>query len=67
MRTETKAFGSPSTRSSSLECLPRDDIFSSEVKKRIFFPDIGSHCYVTGLGKEVVVWNLAAVGHFLRY
>ena len=40
MRTETKAFGSPSMRSSILECLPRDDIFSAEVKNRIFCPDI---------------------------
>lgn len=53
-----KAFGSPSMRSSSLECFPKDDLFSTEVKNRIFFPDIGSSFLKyksLGEGRVVVV------------
>ena len=35
-----KAFGSPSMRSFTLECVPGEDLFSAEVKNRIFGADM---------------------------
>ena len=43
-----KALGSPSIRSSALECLPSDDIFSVEVRNRIFCLGISSDFSVSG-------------------
>ena len=68
MRTEIKAFGSPSMRSSILERFPREVIFSLELRKRILFPDIVAWCSMFDFPrrKEMLAEERGARANFIE-